>query len=518
VRLLRQLNTEDDIAAYADAYEKASGYRVPLEYLRRSLVFGFLRKQRLVGGVVMSGAPPFRTLQRIPEPQRTAVAAAIDPDDTNELVCVWLDRSLRGGIVSAIFWLGLFIETGRHGARFVLFGTESRGLYEMYLLGRPRVLYSGRVTVDGIERHGWIFHSPVSHRWSALRRIALHKLRRRRSSRGDAPAELTLEARRRATMPAAAGGAQASHAAAVPLRGLGVAAREIARAIASRVSQTGPRRAHAALAAAATDGGWALVTGASSGIGLAFAECLASRGAGLLLVADDEAVTSVADHLRRDMGVRTDALVADLSTREGVEAVVSWVADRRVEVLVNNAGIGVKGHFTLASANEYDRVIGVNILAPVLLTRALLPSIAARRRGAVVHVSSINALAPMPGSAVYSATKTFLLAYATAIWYEHRERGVVFQTLLPGTTATAFHSRQQTRVPTWALTATDVAESSIRALGRDLVHVPGALNRVFRTLGAILPLQARTAAAGAARTASLGTPSADASRREERIA
>jgi short-subunit dehydrogenase len=95
---------------------------------------------------------------------------------------------------------------------------------------------------------------------------------------------------------------------------------------------------------------------------------------------------------------------------------------------------------------------------------------------------------------------------------------VVFQTLLPGTTATAFHTRQQTRVPSWALGATDVAESSLRALGRDLVHVPGVLNKVFRAVGAILPLEARTAAAGAALTASLGTPSTDASPREERIA
>jgi uncharacterized protein len=124
----------------------------------------------------------------------------------------------------------------------------------------------------------------------------------------------------------------------------------------------------------------------------------------------------------------------------------------------------------------------------------------------VIHVASVNALAPMPRSAVYSATKTFLLTYATAIWYENRERGVVFQTMLPGTTATAFHDKQHTDLPVWALAPTAVAESSLAALGRRPVHVTGLLNKAFRVLGGLMPLTARTAAAGAALTASLGHP------------
>jgi short-subunit dehydrogenase len=110
----------------------------------------------------------------------------------------------------------------------------------------------------------------------------------------------------------------------------------------------------------------------------------------------------------------------------------------------------------------------------------------------------------MPYSAVYSATKTFLLTYATAVWHENRDRGVVFQTLLPGTTATAFHSRQHTDLPAWAAAPDAVAAASLRAMGRNPVHVPGALNRAFRLLGAVMPLRARTAAAAEALRASLG--------------
>jgi short-subunit dehydrogenase len=129
-----------------------------------------------------------------------------------------------------------------------------------------------------------------------------------------------------------------------------------------------------------------------------------------------------------------------------------------------------------------------------------------RGRGVVVHVASLNALAPMPGSAVYSAGKAFLLSYATALWHEHKDSGVVFQTLLPGTTATAFHDRQGTRLPPWAMRPDDVVASSLAALGRAPVHVPGRLNRVLRRLGAALPLELRVAAAGAVMRASLGTP------------
>jgi short-subunit dehydrogenase len=503
--VLRQLTAAAEIDEYAAAYAEASGYRVPIEYLRRSLVFGFVRGGRLLGGVVMSGQAPFRTLDRIPDGYREAVSAAVDAADTIELVCVWLHPTLRGSVLSALFWFGLFLETGRRGVRSVLFGTESRRLYAMYLLGRPRVLYSGPVTVDGVQRHGWIFHSPVAHRWSALRRMVLYKLTRRRRARvaEAAPdAAPTLDVSRPPETRFGAG--QAKSAVAVPLRSLATAARELGAGLFARFSRMGARQAEVALAASALEDGWALVTGASAGIGLAFAERLAQRGAGLLLVADDAEIVAVAERLRRDCGVRADALVADLATERGIADALAWVGERRVEVLVNNAGVGVKGAFVGADPAEYVRMIGVNLLAPVLLTRTFLPGMVARGRGAVIHVASVNALAPIPRSAVYSATKTFLLAYATAVWHETRSRGVVLQTLLPGTTATSFHEKQRTKLPAWAYTPARVADSSLAALGRGPVHVPGALNKAFRILGGLLPLTARTAAAGAALTASLG--------------
>ncbi|HEX6499109.1 MAG TPA: SDR family NAD(P)-dependent oxidoreductase [Micromonosporaceae bacterium] len=497
--VLHQLIDAREIEEFAEAYHRASGYPVPLDYLHRCLVFGMRRRGRLIGGVVVTGEAPLRTFARIPQPHRAAVEAAVDGTGTVELACVWIDRAHRSGLRSALFWYGLFLESGRRGARHVVFGTESESLRRMYLLGRPQVLYQGPVTVDGQQKQGTIFYSPVSHRWPALLRMTGYKmgpawLRRRLAAVPPSDADRDVRS---------PGGVQADTAAAVPLRGLAVASGELVRGLSDRVSRRQRVRARAALGAAACDG-FALVTGASSGIGLAYARQLAARGAGLLLVADEPEVESVAARLREEYGVRTDALVIDLSAEAAVDKVVSWVGQRRVEVLVNNAGTGVKGPFVAGDTSRYEHLIRVNLTTPVLLTLAFLPSMAGRGRGAVVHVASVNALSPMPRSAVYSATKTFLLTYATAIWYENRRRGVVFQTLLPGTTATRFHDRQHTDLPGWAAAPDRVAATSLARLGRHPVCVPGVLNQVFRALGAILPLRARTAAAGEALRASLG--------------
>jgi short-subunit dehydrogenase len=293
-------------------------------------------------------------------------------------------------------------------------------------------------------------------------------------------------------------------AAALPLRGLATAGRELAESVERRYGSTGRRRAEAALDVARA-GGWALVTGGSAGIGRAYAAALAAGGIDLLLVADDgSALAAAADDIAGTTGVACDTLAVDLADRAAVARVLSWVGERRVDVLVNNAGVGLNGPFCRADAEAYAAVVDVDVVAPVLLTRGLLPAMVERGTGVVVHVASLNALAPMPRSAVYSAGKAFLLSYATAVWHEHRGSGVVFQTLLPGTTATAFHERQGTSLPPWAMRPEDVVASSLAALGRAPTHVPGRLNRLLRALGAALPLEQRTAAAGAVLAASLG--------------
>ncbi|HEY6236260.1 MAG TPA: SDR family oxidoreductase, partial [Candidatus Elarobacter sp.] len=185
----------------------------------------------------------------------------------------------------------------------------------------------------------------------------------------------------------------------------------------------------------------ALITGASSGIGEAFARALAARGEDLVLVARSaERLEALAAELSAKHGVRAHVLPADLSDPKAVDALVAELTARGLTVttLINNAGFGTHGEFaSLDAARERDEVI-VNVLAPVQLTHALLPAMVARKSGAIVNVGSTASFQPVPYMAVYGATKAFLLSFSEALAEEVRAHGVRVVALCPGQTDTAF--------------------------------------------------------------------------------
>jgi short-subunit dehydrogenase len=186
-------------------------------------------------------------------------------------------------------------------------------------------------------------------------------------------------------------------------------------------------------------GDWALVTGASAGIGAAFARALAREGISVVLVARREArLRELAAELVREHGVDTRVVAADLGAPEGVDAVVAAVADLDVAMLVNNAGVGYAGTFARQDPERLREMIELNCTAPVLLTRRLLERMLARGRGAVIVVASVAGRQPVPLHALYSATKAFDLVFGEAIWVELREQGVDVLALQPGPVATEF--------------------------------------------------------------------------------
>jgi short-subunit dehydrogenase len=178
-----------------------------------------------------------------------------------------------------------------------------------------------------------------------------------------------------------------------------------------------------------------VVTGASSGIGEAFARALDRRGHPLVLVARRrERLEALAASLRR-----AEVLTANLED----EAEVVRVAERAlalgdVELLVNNAGFGSNGEFvTLDPAREIG-MVKLNALAPLELAQRLLPAMVARRRGGVINVASIGAFQPVPYMATYGATKAFVLSWSEALAHELRHAGVRVTCVCPGPTATEF--------------------------------------------------------------------------------
>jgi short-subunit dehydrogenase len=239
----------------------------------------------------------------------------------------------------------------------------------------------------------------------------------------------------------------------------------------------------------------ALVTGASAGIGRAFAVGLATRGHDLVLVARDAArLEELAVELRAAHGIAADVLAADLLTEEGIVGVTSRLADehRPVELLVNNAGFGTYGRFTeLEVAHEVEEV-ELNVVALLRLTHAALGAMEARHAGAILNVASLAAYQPNPISATYGATKAFVHSFTHAVREEARGTGVTVMLVCPGYTHTEFHDRAglgESEMPEFVWQS---AETVVAAALRDLdrgrsVSIPGVLNRTAAALSSAAP-------------------------------
>jgi short-subunit dehydrogenase len=185
----------------------------------------------------------------------------------------------------------------------------------------------------------------------------------------------------------------------------------------------------------------ALVTGASSGIGAAFARELASRGANVVLVARSrDKLTALATQLRAEFGVTADVAVADLAEPSAANQLASELSSRglQIDILINNAGFGLFDLLHEADGAVLAAMIRVNVTALVDLTRLYLPAMLERDRGVIINVGSTAAFQPVPYMAVYGATKAFVLSFTEALWAETRGTAVRVTAICPGSTETGF--------------------------------------------------------------------------------
>lgn len=186
----------------------------------------------------------------------------------------------------------------------------------------------------------------------------------------------------------------------------------------------------------------ALVTGATAGIGAAFARQLAGRGNDLVLVARDAARLESKAQQLRSYGVQVDVLPADLADDAGCAEVEKRCADG-IDVLVNNAGLGVKGDFHEVDLAAEEHLLRVNVRALLRLTHAALRPMVERGSGAIINVSSVAGFAPGARSATYSASKAYVTNFSESLHLQYAARGVRVLALCPGFTRTEFHSRAE---------------------------------------------------------------------------
>lgn len=227
----------------------------------------------------------------------------------------------------------------------------------------------------------------------------------------------------------------------------------------------------------------ALITGASSGIGAAFARRLAADGHDLVLTARSVApMEKLAAYLQQTHGVRVEVLGQDLARPDAATQVVGELADRglTIDLLVNNAGFGTCGRFEEIDGDRDHDQLMVNVVALTDLTHALVPAMLRRGGGAVINVASTAAFQPAAYFAVYSAAKAYVLNFSLALWSEYRDRGIKVLALCPGPVETPFFDVIGTRnaaINGRMVTPELVVDKALKVLDRNRGYtVPGMSN------------------------------------------
>lgn len=241
--------------------------------------------------------------------------------------------------------------------------------------------------------------------------------------------------------------------------------------------------------------GYALVTGASSGIGVDLARELARKGYPLLLVARRrERLEALAEELKKAHGVDVAVLAQDLAAPGAAVALRGAVraGGWSVEVLVNNAGHGMQGRFLDMDIAAVEGMFQLNVTALTHLTQLFAREMVARGHGYILNVASAAAFLPSPYVAAYAATKAYVHSFSEALRYELRDSGVSLTTLYPGITATEFNAVAHAKTPPAMnlsiLSAEEVARVGVRAMfARRRALVPGLINKLNALFCALLP-------------------------------
>jgi short-subunit dehydrogenase len=239
------------------------------------------------------------------------------------------------------------------------------------------------------------------------------------------------------------------------------------------------------------EGMTALITGASAGLGEAFARQLATRGAHLVLVARSaDTLNRLAEELRAQTKVQVTVLPADLSSHEAVDRLIAETVRRhlRIDILVNNAGLGVFENFLDTTFARQVNQVDVNVRALIALTHAFAPGMVATHRGGIINVASTAAFQPLAGASVYASSKAFVLFFSEALALELEDTGVTVTATCPGPVATHFFAKMNPKLQASQMDQPEtIVCDTLRGfeLGKRVVY-PGKLANRLSTWGARL--------------------------------
>jgi short-subunit dehydrogenase len=234
-------------------------------------------------------------------------------------------------------------------------------------------------------------------------------------------------------------------------------------------------------------GEWALITGASAGIGAEFARALAREGMSCVLTARrEDRLRAVAEELQQRYQVSTRVVAADLADPAGTDQLMDAIKDLQIDVFINNAGFGYAGRFDKQETARLRDMVQVNCVAPVVLASRLIPGMKERGCGAMVVLGSVAGRQPLPRHALYAATKAFDLLFGEALWAELRGTGVDVLVLEPGATESEFRDvAGETRGG--GEPAANVVALALERLGRQPSVISGWFNWLRANLSRVAP-------------------------------
>jgi uncharacterized protein len=242
----------------------------------------------------------------------------------------------------------------------------------------------------------------------------------------------------------------------------------------------------------------AMITGATSGIGAAFARYFAGEGYDLIITGHPDDINCLdIDSLVRKCNVKVDLIYANLADEIDVEKIENIInKSSEIEVLVNNAGFVFFKHFWQKSPKELESMIKVHNVAPVRFIRAVLPNMVLKGKGTIIALSSLSSFMPIPHDSMYSATKLFLNSFLESLHISFRDEGIKVQLLCPGFVNSNFHARagvkkselRKNLILTW-MDPEKVVEISVRNLRKKnkVIVIPGFRNRLIKFVMTKIP-------------------------------
>lgn len=244
-------------------------------------------------------------------------------------------------------------------------------------------------------------------------------------------------------------------------------------------------------------GNWALITGASSGIGEEFARRLAVEGFNLVIVARrKERLENLKQELEAKYNIEILISAVDLLSENYLQELIEIVGERQIGLLVNNAGFGYRGQFVNADSKNDENMIKLNCIVPTVLTHHFVKTMVANNKGGIIFLASVVAFQSTPTTTTYAATKVFNAFLSEGLWYELKKYNIDVLSLNPGGTKTEFQKVANSTTGPIPRTTKQVVDTALKALGKKPSVVDGLYNKVLAVSSRLVPRRVAVTVAG----------------------